>query len=181
MAWATDFGNLCRIKGFSFDRIVHVVRMDDNKYPARGAKSNQSLAGKFGRLIWSRFLVSAHTLHTLSGACHGQRHNRPRRSARRVGRPLHRRAVTLQEVPAGIIRTARRTTGPDDMRRALPLRGAPKWPVQAGRDSWPNWAHAARSENYSRENAAIGPHPAHRLLRRLQVRAFLDDRRRPLG
>jgi hypothetical protein len=47
----------------------------------------------------------------------------------------------------------------------------PEWPIQAGCDSWQNWAHAARSENHSRRNAVVGrPDPAPRLLRPLQMR-----------
>ena len=36
-------------------------------------------------------------------------------------------------------------------------------------------------ENHPQGNARVGPHPAHRLLRRLQVRALCRDRRRSLG
>ena len=66
-----------------------------------------------------------------------------------------------------------------DTRRALPLRGVPKWPIQSAANSWQNW-RMQRAQKITLKEMRQSGLPAHRLLRRLQMRSFGRDRRRPL-
>lgn len=70
--------------------------------------------------------------------------------------------------------SARRTTFPDDMRRALPPPVPPEWLIQAAADHCQDWAHPTRAENHLQRNARLPCVSRDCLLQRLSKRLPAD-------